>query len=99
MKMILLMFNAVLLLPIIFAMPNPISLLNSETDSNATNTNIQLVNQAKSLDPNERFAAVSRICGLLWKDAKENEVAIAEFVSIGAVPVLVNCLKSTEFCG
>uniref|UniRef100_A0A914HHY2 RING-type domain-containing protein n=1 Tax=Globodera rostochiensis TaxID=31243 RepID=A0A914HHY2_GLORO len=64
--------------------------------SDATNAQIQLVNQAKSSDPNERLAAVSRIGLLLWNGANLDEVAIAEFVSIGAVPVLVNCLESTD---
>uniref|UniRef100_A0A183C7S4 Importin subunit alpha n=1 Tax=Globodera pallida TaxID=36090 RepID=A0A183C7S4_GLOPA len=70
-------------------------LMNSEPDSNADETTIQLVNKAKSSDPKERFAAVSRIESLLWKGAID-EVVIAEFVFIGVLPVLVNCLKSTD---
>uniref|UniRef100_A0A914HIA0 Uncharacterized protein n=1 Tax=Globodera rostochiensis TaxID=31243 RepID=A0A914HIA0_GLORO len=65
--------------------------MNSETESGPAKTNIQLVNQAKSSDPNERLAAVSLIGGLLC----ENENA-AEFISIGVLPVLVNCLESTD---
>ncbi|KAI3416261.1 hypothetical protein GPALN_005805 [Globodera pallida] len=60
-------------------------------DCASTNTNIQLVNQAKSSDPNERLAAVSRIRGF----TSEYKYA-AEFVSIGVLPVLVNCLESTD---
>uniref|UniRef100_A0A914HID8 Uncharacterized protein n=1 Tax=Globodera rostochiensis TaxID=31243 RepID=A0A914HID8_GLORO len=70
--------------------------MNSEMESGPAKTNIELVNQAKSSDPNERLAAVSLIGGLFWKDANSDEVAIAEFVSIGLLPVLVNCLESTE---
>uniref|UniRef100_A0A183CH61 microtubule-severing ATPase n=1 Tax=Globodera pallida TaxID=36090 RepID=A0A183CH61_GLOPA len=76
-------------------MPKQYTQLIPNSANDATNTNIQLVNKAKSSDPNERFAAVYRIGGLLWKGAID-EVAVAEFVSIGAVPVLVNCLKSTD---
>ncbi|KAI3416270.1 protein hexamerization [Globodera pallida] len=49
-----------------------------------------LVNQAKSSDPNERLAAVSRIRGLFLKGAEPIENCF-DFL-----PVLVNCLKSTD---
>uniref|UniRef100_A0A914HIV9 Uncharacterized protein n=1 Tax=Globodera rostochiensis TaxID=31243 RepID=A0A914HIV9_GLORO len=51
---------------------------------------------AAGSDPNARLAAVSRIGLLLWNGANLNEVAIAEFVSIGFLPVVVNCLKSAD---
>uniref|UniRef100_A0A914HKB8 Uncharacterized protein n=1 Tax=Globodera rostochiensis TaxID=31243 RepID=A0A914HKB8_GLORO len=66
-------------------------LMNSEPDSNADKTTIQLVNQAKTSDPNERLAAVSGIRNLLWKNEKADE-----FFSIGVLPVLVNCLESAD---
>uniref|UniRef100_A0A914I373 RING-type domain-containing protein n=1 Tax=Globodera rostochiensis TaxID=31243 RepID=A0A914I373_GLORO len=55
-----------------------------------------LVSQAKSADPNERLPAVSRICGLLSKSANADKLLIAEFVSIGILPVLVSCLKAND---
>uniref|UniRef100_A0A914I3W1 Uncharacterized protein n=1 Tax=Globodera rostochiensis TaxID=31243 RepID=A0A914I3W1_GLORO len=104
MNMLLLLVSAVILLVIVLAAPSSQtttddetdSSANSETDVIATNAQIQLVNQAKSSDPNERLAAVSRIGLLLWNGANSDELAIAEFVSIGVLPVLVNCLKSTD---
>uniref|UniRef100_A0A914HHI9 RING-type domain-containing protein n=1 Tax=Globodera rostochiensis TaxID=31243 RepID=A0A914HHI9_GLORO len=65
-------------------------LMNSEPDSNADETTIQLVKQAQSLDPNARLAAVSQIRGLFSKGAEPNENCF-DFLQ-----VLVNCLKSTD---
>ncbi|KAI3416266.1 hypothetical protein GPALN_005809 [Globodera pallida] len=51
---------------------------------------------SKSSDPKKRLAAVSRIRGFLSASSNPDELPIAEFVSIGVLPVLVNCLKSSD---
>uniref|UniRef100_A0A183C4J5 RING-type domain-containing protein n=1 Tax=Globodera pallida TaxID=36090 RepID=A0A183C4J5_GLOPA len=104
MNMLLLLVSAVILPIMVLAAPSSQrtsdddtdSSASSETDVIANNAQIQLVNKAKSSDPKERFAAVSRIRGLLSKNSNPDEVAIAQFVSVGVLPVLINCLKSKD---
>uniref|UniRef100_A0A914HFK0 Uncharacterized protein n=1 Tax=Globodera rostochiensis TaxID=31243 RepID=A0A914HFK0_GLORO len=89
----LLLVSAVILPIMVLAVPSsPYSddLMNSETDSDADETTIQLVNQAKSSDPNARLAAVFQIRGLFAKGAEPNENCF-DFLQ-----VLVECLESTD---
>uniref|UniRef100_A0A914HJV0 RING-type domain-containing protein n=1 Tax=Globodera rostochiensis TaxID=31243 RepID=A0A914HJV0_GLORO len=83
--MLLLLVSAVILLVIVLAAPSSQTTTDDETDSSANSETDVIATNAQIQD-----------CLLLWNGANSDELASAEFVSIGVLPVLVNCLKSTE---